>query len=526
MENSGYKRKNLLDTSLKLLVKTSFIVFIGLILSKTLGYAYRIIIARYFGPEIYGIFTLALTIVSFFSTIAAFGFLDGLLRFIPLLRARKKQNEINYLIEKTRRIYIVVGFISTILLFFLSEFISVNIFHNPSLTIFLKIMSINILISLLLNIYLVSLRAYEQINWYSRIFNIFQNVARVALLVVLILLGLNSKGSVVVWSWVLASFLTLIFTYFVCRYKIKEIFTKYKRQNYSRLDKEFFNYSWPTMFYSIIGLMLYWIDTFSLGFYKSAVEVGFYNAAVPIAALIGTIPELFMQLFFPLITREYSNKNYKLIEQLSKQVTKWIFMAALPIFVLIFCFPGAALNILFGRNYLVAENALRILLLGTFISALFLVCNNLISMLGKSRLVLFNISCAALMNLILNSILVPLPSILSVDNSNGMIGAAIATLISILFLNALFVIQTKMYLSFIPLRRKMINASIAAFISASVLFYLRGIVHLNLIGIVLLSIFFVLTYGVLILILKALDENDWMIIKAVWRKAKRYKKTE
>jgi len=342
----------------------------------------------------------------------------------------------------------------------------------------------------------------------------------------LILLGLNSKGSVVVWSWVLASFLTLIFTYFVCRYKIKEIFTKYKRQNYSRLDKEFFNYSWPTMFYSIIGLMLYWIDTFSLGFYKSAVEVGFYNAAVPIAALIGTIPELFMQLFFPLITREYSNKNYKLIEQLSKQVTKWIFMAALPIFVLIFCFPGAALNILFGRNYLVAENALRILLLGTFISALFLVCNNLISMLGKSRLVLFNISCAALMNLILNSILVPLPSILSVDNSNGMIGAAIATLISILFLNALFVIQTKMYLSFIPLRRKMINASIAAFISASVLFYLRGIVHLNLIGIVLLSIFFVLTYGVLILILKALDENDWMIIKAVWRKAKRYKKTE
>jgi len=107
-----------------------------------------------------------------------------------------------------------------------------------------------------------------------------------------------------------------------------------------------------------------------------------------------------------------------------------------------------------------------------------------------------------------------------------MIGAATATLISILFLNALFIFQTKKYLSFIPLRRKMINILIAAFISTSILFYLRSKVHLNLTSIVLLSIFFVLTYGILIIILKALDDNDWMIINAVWRKAKEYRKIE
>ena len=33
-----------------------------------------------------------------------------------------------------------------------------------------------------------------------------------------------------------------------------------------------------------------------------------------------------MQLFFPMINREHSKKNHKLIEQLSKQVAKWIFI--------------------------------------------------------------------------------------------------------------------------------------------------------------------------------------------------------
>jgi len=513
-------KKDPIDNSLKLIVKTSFIVLIGLIISKILGHVYRIIIARYFGPEIYGLFTLALTIISFFANIAAFGFLDGLLRFIPLLRAKKRQNEINYLIRKTRNFYIVIGLVSTALLFFLSEFISINIFHNYSLTIFLKIMSLTIFISLSLNTYLGLLRAYEQIGWYSFIFNIFQNIARVSLLVTLVLLGLNSSGNVVVWSWVFTSFLTLILSYFVCRYKIKEIFKRYKKQDYPRLNKEFFKYSWPTIFYSIIGFVFYWIDTFSLGFYKSVVEVGIYNAAIPIAALIGTIPELFMQLFYPMINREYSNKKFKLIEQLSKQVTKWIFMMGLPIFILIFFFPGAAINLLFGAEYLPAENALRILLIGAFISALFAVCNNLISMLGKSKLVLFNISCAALINLILNSILVPLPKILSINNSNGMIGASTATLASILFLNSLFIFQTKRYLYFIPLRKKMLNIIVVSFISTAILFYLKNIVPLKIISIILLSIFFVLIYFILIIVSKSLDKNDWMIIKAVWRKVK------
>ena len=55
-----------LDKSLKLLVKTSVIVFIGIALSKILTYGYRVIIARHYGPEVYGLFSLSLMIVGWF----------------------------------------------------------------------------------------------------------------------------------------------------------------------------------------------------------------------------------------------------------------------------------------------------------------------------------------------------------------------------------------------------------------------------------------------------------------------------
>ncbi len=55
-----------INTGLKMLAKSSMIVLIGIFLSKLFTYIYRIVIARYFGPEVYGVFSLALIILGFF----------------------------------------------------------------------------------------------------------------------------------------------------------------------------------------------------------------------------------------------------------------------------------------------------------------------------------------------------------------------------------------------------------------------------------------------------------------------------
>jgi len=173
-KNKSQNNLEKLDSSLKLLVQTSFVVFIGLFISKVLGYAYRIIIARYYGPEVYGQFTLALTIASFFISIAAFGFFEGILRYLPILRAKNKLDEIRYLVKKTRLVYLFSGIVATTLVFFLADFMAVQIFHDASLSMYIKIMSLAIFTTLLTNIHLGFLRGFEKIGSYSFLLNIVE----------------------------------------------------------------------------------------------------------------------------------------------------------------------------------------------------------------------------------------------------------------------------------------------------------------------------------------------------------------
>lgn len=508
-----------LDSSLKLLVKTSFVVFIGVLISKILGYVFRVLVARHYGPEVYGLFSLAVMIAGWFIAISALGLSEGILRFIPLYRGKEEGEKIRYIFKFVLSIFAITSILSGILLYFLSGFISTNIFHNPGLVGFLKIFSFVIPATVLAYPFLSSLRAFEEIKSYSFIFNIIQNVAKVSLLVLFVILGINSDS--VSLSYLLGTLVMLAGSYYICKNKIPHLFYKdgFKKIDRTSLKRELFGYSIPIMFFGIVSIVFYWIDSFSIGFYKSAIEVGFYNAAVPIALLLGVVPELFMQLFFPLITREYSKKNMKLIEDLSKQVAKWVLLVNLPIFAIIIAFPGAVINLFFGAEYLVAENALRILAIGALISSLFIISNNLVSMIGKSKLVLMNVVIASLVNLILNAILVPMPQIGFIENSLGLNGAAIATLISIIVFNILFVSEAYYHLSIVPLKRKMVNAIVSAAIPTLLLFYARTMLPSNdLLTLVLLCASFLAVYGILIIATGALDENDAMIIRSAWKK--------
>ncbi len=507
-----------LQKSLKLIAKSSIIVFIGIFLSKIFAYLYRIVIARHFGPEGYGLFSLAIVIVGWFTTIAALGINQGIARYIPYYRGKKEENKINYLFRFSLIISCILGILGGIILFFTADFISVSIFHDANLIFFLKISSVLIPLTLLASIFLYSLLAFEKIAEHSFIFNILQNVAKVLFLFIFIFLGIQKNS--IIYSYLLGILATLTASYFYCKYKIPNIFLKPKIDDNEKkqLNNELFKYSIPLLFAGIISYIFYWIDSFSIGYYKGTSAVGLYSTAVPIALLISIAPVIFLQLFFPLINKEYSKKNFNLIKQLSQQVSKWIFMVNLPILVLLVLFPGTAINLLFGSAFLQASVPLIILSIGAFISSVFLVSNQLVLMVGKSKIIFYDILIACLLNFILNSILVPIEKIWFIENTLGMNGAAIATTISIVVLNLLFLIQAKKYISIVPLKRKMLSISFSAILATLALVFLKSLFKISLLPVLILSGFFILFYIFLVVITKGFDKNDIMILKTIKNK--------
>jgi O-antigen/teichoic acid export membrane protein len=503
------KKQENLNKSLKLLAKSSVIVFLSIVLSKIFTYAYRIIIARSLGPEVYGLFSLAIMVLGWFVAFSSLGLNAGLLRYVALYRGGKEVNKIRFIFKTSIIVILVSTTISSIILFLSSEFISINFFHNSDLIIFLKIFSVLIPLSVFSNIFLSIIQAYEKINWHAFILNILQNAVKLIMIIILIFLGL--KTNAIIFSYFLAIVAILFVSYFVCKYKIPEIFKKYELQKKIKKDinKKLFSYSFPALFAGVLGMVLYWIDSFFIGYFKTTADVGFYNAAIPITLLLFITPELFTRLLFPLITKEYARKNKEAIKELSQQIGKWVFTLNLPIFIIIILFPGAIINILFGKEYLVAETALRILSIGTFFSSLAFIASRLILMVGKTKVLLMDLILVFIINIILNIILVPL---------YGLSGAAFSTMICGLILSLLFFLQARNYTSIVPIRRKMLKIFIITLIPTGLLIFFKQFVIINPLSMILMGLFFFLSYILLILLTECLDKNDFMILRSIKEK--------
>ncbi|MDD5193389.1 MAG: oligosaccharide flippase family protein [Candidatus Nanoarchaeia archaeon] len=503
---------------LKIIFKSSLIMFFGIVISKLLTYSYKMIIARNLGPEMYGFFSLSLAIVSLFIFISALGLDAGVLRFIPLFRSKDEKEKSSYLFKSVLWFQLFMSLIFGTLLFFLSEYISVNFFHNTGLIIFLKFFSIAVPINVLLTTMLGTIKAYERIGWYSFIFNILQNFVKVAALIIFLFLGLKS-GSVI-FSYISSLLLSLILAYIICKYIIREVFGKsnLSKEIKSKLFKEVFSYSWPLMFFALTFSILYWTNSFVIGYFKTVSDVGFYDVAISISMLLAITPSLFIQLFFPLATKLYfkEKENLIVIQQLSKQIGKWVFIVNLPAAIMILVFPGAFINILFGKEYLIAENALRLLTLAFLFDSIMTISSNLISVYGKTKLIFLDMIIAAAVNLFLSIFLTP---------RYGITGAAISTTISFLILDLLFLFQARHYLSVIPLKRKMINIFLISLIPTLIVIFIRRLLpQVNFFILAVLGIFYLLLYCLLIFYTKGLDKNDMIIISSITKKINDFKK--
>ncbi len=508
------KKESNLNSSLKILVKSSMWVFIGIILSKILGYAYRIIVARYYGPEVYGLLALSLTILGWFTLFSLLGFDSGVLRFLSLYSTKKEENKASYIVKFSLNLLLITGIAAGILLFFLSDIIAEKIFSNPQLSIFLKLFSLAIPLTSIKTVFFPLMRVYEKYYWNLFASRILDPLAKVIILAALIFLGINSIS--VPMSFLIATLIISLFAYLFCRISFKQFFKIKPRKN-KRLVREMFSYSWPLVFFTISIFLFHQEDSFMIGILKNVEDVGFYNAAVPISLLLMTSVSLFSFMFFPIITQQYAKGNKENVRQLSQQTGKWVYMLSLPLFILLIIFPGVFIKILFGKEYLIASNALRFLSIGAMFANLSDVSKMLLSMKGKSKLILKDILFVLTLNTLLNLILIPL---------YGITGAAIATMISFIILGLIFAFQSWKILGIVPLRRKMINITFIALIPTGLLLLIKQFIEINLFTLIVLGILFISLYILLILVTGCLDKNDKLILDLIKEKFHLRKKIE
>ena len=521
-KNKGVESANLntseTDKNLKIVVKGAGLIFVGLVFSKILTYFYRLIVARYYGPEDYGLISIGLSVIGVLVVILVLGMDVGIVRYVSEYKAKKDEKKIKGSILAPFRISLPLSIAAAILFWVFSPHIA-GIFAKDaatqlSLTIIFQVFSLTIPFTVMYKFLLAANSGLQKIKYNVYTDNIFYSIILVSTAILFSFLGFNIGG--IAWSYTITVIVSFIFIFWSFNKKVFNIFSGVKP---IFENQKFLKYSIPLFIGSTASIVIGSFDTIILGVFTTANDVGFYNAALPTAKFIAIFGAAFSALFAPIVIGYKTRKMNRNILTLYRTLTKWIFFVGFPFVLLLVFFSRNILNFLFGPEYVSAPTIFSLSILGVafFIESVLILAYVILFSIDKTKYRMVNIILAALINIILNIVLIP---------HYGILGAAISTSISVILavsLDSFFVWKfTRMF----PLDFRAIFKSVFAGLSSlTLVFLLYRYVELPLSIITFLPALFsyLLLYFVLLLIFRALDRNDIYILTEIEKSGIRIK---
>lgn len=496
----------IVSKSLQKIAKGSTVVFIGTIVSLLLGFLARIIMVRFSTQSEYGVYSLALTIVSICTTVSALGLEEGATRYIAYLRGKNEKKGIQDTIFSSIILGLIVSTSVAGLIFLASDYLATKIFDEPDISFILQIMAISIPFTVLINIIVSIFRGFDKASIRVYLNNILRPSLYLFLLGAMVLFNRSFVEMVSVYVIsLLIAFLVLI-VYFIRNAPIELI---WKQVHINHNTEKLFRFSIPLLTISLLFTVMSWTDTLMLGYFKTAETVAAYNAAYPLANLLSTGISSIGFIYMPVISHLYSNNQITDLGIINESSTKWCFIFTLPIFFILFVFPEFILNIFYGSQYVRASSVLQILALGFIVNSLFGLNYYTLMATGKSRLLMNCSLISAVANIVLNLILIP---------PLGMFGAAIASATSFTLIEVYMTLKLYQFLTIHPFTKIYLQFIILTILLVSIFYTFRNLFVQTLWTITAFYALFLVTYVTSILCTKTLDKEDTKILIQIERK--------
>ena len=499
----------IVNTSLQLITKGTGILFIGTVIGTIFQAFFPIMIARYYTPADFGVYTLAVTVFFLLLPISNSGIGEGCCRHIAFYRGKGDYKKIKEVIISSIELILIIGILVAILLFLSAEWISINIFNTEALITPLKILAVALPFWLIIDIIVATFRGFDRTQESVYFWSILIYGGKLLFIIPVLILGLP-------FNYIFYAFtgnVLIVFLIAVIYFKRKipkEI--KTIRPNNS-VKKDLLIFAIPLILSGMALLLLQGIDKFMIGYYMQDYDVGIYNVAFTISGYLHIFLVSFVFIYQPVGTKLYAQGKDLEIIQLYQTITKWIFLLASPIIMFVFIAPEITISVLFDVTYLGASLPLLILFVAYSIHIGLGPASGSIIMLGKTKQLMVIVGSMAVINLILNWYLVPI---------YGIFGAAIATGTSIIILSFLqvgFLYKVSKIHPFKKLYFKIISAFMFSF---AIVYLLINYLPINFsaYGKILLIICSYIFFIVLLIIFRLFKEEDLLIITLIEKKLK------
>jgi len=417
--------------------RQSLLTFGSLLALTGIGYISTFYFAHYLGPAIIGSFFLFLAYYGIFDLIGDGGFGGAAVKRISEGKAQNEYYSAYFILRVVLLCLSIVAFI------IISPYLS-GLQNNGLLYWLIIALVVGTVYSIVgTNLYGTTQVGIVQIS--SVINTIVKNFVQI--LAVFIGYGVGGLVLGFIAGMIAATLLNLKF--------IQLSFSHCDRSHFLGL----FSFSIWTFLSSGGSLIYTYADTILIGYFMTETDVGIYRVAFQLTAAASFLVMAFHTVLYPRISKWNAEKNFSLIEySLTKSITYSLFLA-IPVTAGGIILSEKLLYYLYGSSFESGGQVL-IILLFVQIANIFLYLQTMcLNAMDKPRITFYITMVSAILNVILNILLIPLL---------GISGAALASLAT-MSMNAVLayaVLKSSVHISID--RRSIMNLIISALIMSAV----------------------------------------------------------
>jgi len=149
------------------------------------------------------------------------------------------------------------------------------------------------------------------------------------MIVIIFLMGFRLEA--LIWVTVFMALTSVVISFIFIN---KRLFAGIKNVKPEIEKEKLWRFSFPMYFNNLMDKTKMFFPIFLTGYFLSNEDIGIYNISFKIALLVSFSLGAFRDIFSPSISSLFAKGNKKLIEDLYKTVTKWVFSISLVSFFL------------------------------------------------------------------------------------------------------------------------------------------------------------------------------------------------
>ncbi|SMC26706.1 Membrane protein involved in the export of O-antigen and teichoic acid [Desulfacinum hydrothermale DSM 13146] len=414
------------------------------VLATALAMTTSIITARFYGAEIMGIVATINAFLGLATTFTLMGTSTSILRLIPEHMAKYSPGSAHRIYRKVLFLIAGTGLIAGVILFVASPFIAGRIYSKPQFMSFFAAASVFVVFMSLGNLNTQSVRSLKLV----RTFAFMQLLSPLCRLLVLLLLTSFWFRPI---NPVCALFSSLVITAVAGTLIVETTFRR-KIGIHDKIHdipvRVIASLSLPMLMTSAMGLLIGQASVIVLGMFRPVAEVGYYDVAVKMSTLTTFLLQAVNVIAAPKFSELYYAGRIDDLFRAAHVSAKLIFWSTIPILLTLVAIGNPLLSLLYGRQFTASYTPMLLLLFGQFVNAASGSTGYFMNMIGHEKALRNIMLVAGLTNVFTNVLVVP---------HYGVVGAALACSISLIFWNScclLFVkIKYNHFIGYLPFLR-------------------------------------------------------------------------